>query len=91
LGALFCGRLAQTHAATTAASRRSFPHASHSGEHRDDAFEKLVRPGCLVAEHESQGLQSIDDGGAFAWGKAGFARLSPSWEGLGTLSGFPFD
>jgi hypothetical protein len=29
-----------------------------------------------------QGLQSIDDGGAFAWGKAGFARLSPSWEAL---------
>ncbi|HJX54852.1 MAG TPA: hypothetical protein VJ801_18950 [Polyangia bacterium] len=64
LGALSCGRLAQTHAAETAASRRSFPHARHSGEHRDDAFEKLVRPGCIVAEHELQGLQSIDDGGA---------------------------
>jgi len=50
-----------------------------------------VRSGCLVAEHELQGLQSIDDGGAFAWAQAGFARLSASWEGLGTLSGFPFD
>ena len=24
-----------------------------------------------------------------AWAKTGFARLSPSWEGLGTLRGFP--
>jgi hypothetical protein len=56
---------AQSHAPTTVVSRRSFPHASHSREHRDHAFEKLVGAVCFVVAHEAQGLQGIDDGGAF--------------------------
>jgi hypothetical protein len=32
-------RRTQTHAVETDVCRRSFPYASHFGEHRDDAFE----------------------------------------------------